>query len=85
MLQRESQRLSRKMSGFFFFFPVLNCKNKVLPQFQGLKMKTNPTKRKRKEIPEGNGKRFLDKRGRGKMGSKQGLQEDVRSPEESFE
>lgn len=69
----------------FFFFQFLTARIKFLPQSQELKMK-NPTKEKRKEVPDGN-LETIEKRGRGKKkkDTSMGLQQDVPSPEESFE
>lgn len=48
-----------------FFFQFLNARIKFFPQSQELKMK-NPTKGKRKEVPDGNLEKIHRKEGAGK-------------------
>lgn len=52
-------------NAWLFFFQFLNARIKFSPQSQELKMK-NPTKEKRKEVPDGNLEKIHRKEGAGK-------------------
>lgn len=51
-------------NAWLFFFQLLNARIKFFPQSQELKLK-NPTKEKRKEVPDGNLEKESSKRGGG--------------------